>query len=223
GAEALIRWVGANGKMVSPAEFIPLAEETGLIVQIGQWVVDTACVQLRRWQDAPATRHLTIAINVSAKQFRQPDFVAQLGASITGHGIDASGLKLELTESVILGEVEDTIQRMQQLRKLGIRFALDDFGTGYSSLSYLRRLPIDQLKIDQSFIRDMINDASSQAIVRAILAMSGSLAIEVIAEGVETLSQRDLLLENGCILFQGYLFGRPMPLAEWSPNLSAMV
>jgi len=221
GAEALIRWLGADGNMVSPAEFIPLAEETGLIVQIGQWVVDTACVQLRRWQDAPATRHLTIAVNVSAKQFRQPDFVAQLGASITRHGIDASGLKLELTESVILGEVEDTIQRMQQLRTLGIRFALDDFGTGYSSLSYLRRLPIDQLKIDQSFVRDMINDASSQAIVRAILAMSGSLAIEVIAEGVETLSQRDLLLENGCILFQGYLFGRPMPLAEWSPNLSA--
>ncbi len=221
GAEALIRWIGVDGKMVSPAEFIPLAEETGLIVPIGQWVVDTACVQLRQWQDQPATRHLSIAVNVSARQFRQPDFVAQLGASIARHGIDASGLKLELTESVILGEVEDTIVRMNQIREMGIRFALDDFGTGYSSLSYLKRLPIDQLKIDQSFVRDMMSDVSSRAIVRAILAMSDSLAIQAIAEGVETASQRDVLAEHGCVFFQGYLYGRPTPMAEWLPQRSA--
>lgn len=221
GAEALIRWIGLDGKMVSPAEFIPLAEETGLIVPIGQWVINTACAQLRVWQDDAARRHLTIAVNVSAKQFRQANFIEQLGASLVHHGIDASCLKLELTESVILGDIDETILRMQQIRGMGIRFALDDFGTGYSSLSYLRRLPIDQLKIDQSFVRDMMSDASSRTIVRAILAMSESLGIEAIAEGVETAAQRDLLVEQGCLLFQGYLFGRPTPMADWLPQRSA--
>ena len=215
GAEALIRWIGADGKVISPAEFIPLAEDTGLIVPMGQWVLDTACRQLARWQRSPATRHLTLAINVSARQFHQADFAAQLRSALERHRIDANGLKLELTESVILGDIDTTIERMHQLRELGIRFALDDFGTGYSSLSYLKRLPLDQLKIDQAFIRDMLTDNTSNAIVRAILVMSEALGLEVVAEGVETAAHRAFLIEHGCQYCQGYLLGRPVPIDEW--------
>ncbi len=215
GAEALIRWIGADGKVISPAEFIPLAEDTGLIVPMGQWVLDTACRQLARWQRSPATRHLTLAINVSARQFHQADFAAQLRSALERHHLDASGLKLELTESAILGDIDTTIERMHQLRELGIRFALDDFGTGYSSLSYLKRLPFDQLKIDQSFIRDMLIDNTSNAIVRAVLVMSDALGLKVVAEGVETTAHRDFLVEHGCQICQGYLLGRPMPIEAW--------
>ena len=215
GAEALIRWIGADGKVVSPADFIPLAEETGLIVPMGQWVLDTACRQLARWQARPETRHLSLAINVSARQFHQADFVAQLRAALERHQIDPGCLKLELTESVILGDIDTTIERMHQLRALGIRFALDDFGTGYSSLSYLKRLPLDQLKIDQAFIRDMLTDNTSNAIVRAILVMSEALGLEVVAEGVETVAHRAFLIEHGCQYCQGYLLGRPVPIDEW--------
>ena len=215
GAEALIRWIGADGKFISPAEFIPLAEDTGLIVPMGQWVLDTACRQLARWQRSPATRHLTLAINVSARQFHQADFAAQLRSALERHHLDASGLKLELTESAILGDIDTTIERMHQLRELGIRFALDDFGTGYSSLSYLKRLPFDQLKIDQSFIRDMLIDNTSNAIVRAVLVMSDALGLKVVAEGVETAAHRDFLVEHGCQICQGYLLGRPMPIEAW--------
>ena len=215
GAEALIRWIGADGKVISPAEFIPLAEDTGLIVPMGQWVLDTACRQLARWQRSPATRHLTLAINVSARQFHQADFAAQLRSALERHRIDANGLKLELTESVILGDIDTTIERMHQLRELGIRFALDDFGTGYSSLSYLKRLPFDQLKIDQSFIHDMLIDNTSNAIVRAVLVMSDALGLKVVAEGVETAAHRDFLVEHGCQICQGYLLGRPMPIEAW--------
>ena len=215
GAEALIRWIGADGKVISPAEFIPLAEDTGLIVPMGQWVLDTACRQLARWQRSPATRHLTLAINVSARQFHQADFAAQLRSALERHHLDASGLKLELTESAILGDIDTTIERMHQLRELGIRFALDDFGTGYSSLSYLKRLPFDQLKIDQSFIRDMLIDHTSNAIVRAVLVMSDALGLKVVAEGVETAAHRDFLVEHGCQICQGYLLGRPMPIEAW--------
>ena len=215
GAEALIRWIGADGKGVSPADFIPLAEETGLIVPMGQWVLDTACRQLARWQARPETRHLSLAINVSARQFHQADFVAQLRAALERHQIDPGGLKLELTESAILGDIDTTIERMHQLRTLGIRFALDDFGTGYSSLSYLKRLPLDLLKIDQAFIRDMLTDNSSNAIVRAILVMSEALGLEVVAEGVETAAHRDFLIEHGCQYCQGYLLGRPVPIKDW--------
>lgn len=215
GAEALIRWIGADGKFISPAEFIPLAEDTGLIVPMGQWVLDTACRQLARWQRSPATRHLTLAINVSARQFHQADFAAQLRSALERHHLDASGLKLELTESAILGDIDTTIERMHQLRELGIRFALDDFGTGYSSLSYLKRLPFDQLKIDQSFIRDMLIDHTSNAIVRAVLVMSDALGLKVVAEGVETAAHRDFLVEHGCQICQGYLLGRPMPIEAW--------
>ena len=215
GAEALIRWIGADGKVISPADFIPLAEETGLIVPMGQWVLDTACRQLSLWQRQPATRHLTLAINVSARQFHQADFAAQVQAALERHGIDPGGLKLELTESVILGDIETTIERMHQLRGLGIRFALDDFGTGYSSLSYLKRLPFDQLKIDQAFIRDMLTDNTSNAIVRAILVMSEALGLEVVAEGVETAAHSAFLIQHGCQFCQGYLLGRPVPIEAW--------
>ncbi|MBY0454455.1 MAG: EAL domain-containing protein [Burkholderiaceae bacterium] len=215
GAEALIRWFDPHGKMISPADFIPLAEETGLIVPIGQWVLETACQQLHIWQQRPETKHLAVAVNVSSKQFHQADFVDQVHLTLERIGIDPSRLKLELTESVILGDMEATIARMGQLRALGLRFSLDDFGTGYSSLSYLKRLPFDQLKIDQSFVRDMLDDQSSAAIVRAILVMSEALGLEVVAEGVETLAQSQFLIDNGCQFCQGYLYGRPTPIHHW--------
>ena len=215
GAEALIRWIGADGKIISPADFIALAEETGFIIPMGQWVLDTACQQLAQWQRSATTRHLTLAVNVSARQFHQADFVALVHATLDRTGIDPSGLKLELTESVILGDLETTITKMHQLRGLGVRFALDDFGTGYSSLSYLKRLPFDQLKIDQSFTRDMLHDNASSAIVRAVLVMSEALGLEVVAEGVETAQQRAFLNEHGCQFCQGYLLGRPVPIVAW--------
>ncbi|ENO83698.1 bifunctional diguanylate cyclase/phosphodiesterase [Thauera linaloolentis] len=220
GAEALIRWPGAAGTTVSPADFIPLAEDTGLIVQIGQWVLDTACTQLARWQQSSSTRHLSIAVNVSARQFRQADFVTLVRRTVENAGIDPSRLKLELTESAILDDLDESITRMNQLRELGIHFALDDFGTGYSSLSYLKRLPFAQLKIDQSFIRDMAQDEGSETIVLAILSMSHALDLEVIAEGVETPTQREFLRLHGCEFFQGYLFGRPLPIEDWQDFLA---
>ncbi|MHB8787650.1 MAG: bifunctional diguanylate cyclase/phosphodiesterase [Thauera sp.] len=219
GAEALIRCFDAGGRMISPAAFIPLAEETGLIVPIGEWVLDTACAQLNAWQQDPATHHCSLAINVSAKQFHQPDFLDKVRGAIERHRILPGRLKIELTESVVLGDLEATVDRMRQIKALGVRFALDDFGTGYSSLSYLKRLPFDQLKIDQIFVRDMGTDNSSEAIVRAILAISRSLELEVVAEGVETPEQHELLLTRGCEMFQGYLFGRPTPIADWPASL----
>jgi diguanylate cyclase (GGDEF)-like protein/PAS domain S-box-containing protein len=215
GAEALIRWTDAEARRVSPAVFIPVAEETGLIVPIGLWVLDTACAQLAAWQAQAETRTLSISVNVSARQFHQPDFVDQVLACVERHGVDPAGLKLELTESVILGDRDEAVARMAHLKACGLRFALDDFGTGYSSLSYLKRMPFDQLKIDQSFVRDMLDDASSETIVRAILGMSASLALEVVAEGVETLEQAAFLKVQGCTGFQGYLYGRPLPMTEW--------
>jgi diguanylate cyclase (GGDEF)-like protein/PAS domain S-box-containing protein len=215
GAEALIRWIDDDGQFVPPAAFIPVAEDTGLIVPIGQWVLDAACAQLAAWQAQPQTRALSISVNVSARQFHQPDFVDQVLACIERHGVDSAGLKLELTESVILGDRDEAVARMAHLKARGLRFALDDFGTGYSSLSYLKRMPLDQLKIDQSFVRDMLDDASSETIVRAILGMSASLALEVVAEGVETVEQAAFLKAQGCTGFQGYLYGRPQPVDEW--------
>jgi len=222
GAEALIRWRRADGTMISPAQFIPLAEDTGLIVQLGQWVLTTACEQIAQWQEVPATRHLSIAVNVSARQFHQADFVAIVHRTLESAGIDPSRLKLELTESVILGDLDETVARMNQLRALGIQFALDDFGTGYSSLSYLKRLPFAQLKIDQSFIRDMTEDEGSETIVLAILSMSHALGLEAIAEGVETPAQREFLRLHGCEFYQGYLFGKPSPIETWQDYLAML-
>ena len=215
GAEALLRWVGADGKMVPPGDFIPLAEESDLILRIGAWVLDTGCAQLKRWQSANATRHLELAINVSARQFRDPSFETQVTDAIQRHGIDATGLKLELTESMVLDDVVMVVQRMHALRAHGLKFSLDDFGTGYSSLSYLRQLPLDQLKIDQSFVRDLATGAQGSAILKAIIDMGKSLQLEVIAEGVETEDQKRFLSASGCSLFQGYLFARPMPIDQF--------
>jgi EAL domain-containing protein (putative c-di-GMP-specific phosphodiesterase class I) len=205
--------------MVSPAQFIPLAEETGLILPIGQWVLETACAQLKAWQQETLTRDLVLAINVSAKQFRQTDFVAQVQAAVQRFAINPKLLKLELTESLLQENIEETIAIMTLLHVIGVQFSLDDFGTGYSSLQYLKRLPLDQIKIDQSFVRDIGKDGSDIAVVRAIIAMARSLELDVIAEGVETEEQRELLLKNGCSNYQGYLFGRPVPIEEFDAML----
>jgi diguanylate cyclase (GGDEF)-like protein/PAS domain S-box-containing protein len=214
GLEALLRWQHPQRGMVAPGEFITLAEQTGLILPIGQWVMQTACRQLVAWGLQAHTSELSLAVNVSARQFRQPDFVAQVLAILGETGANPQRLKLELTESVLLSDVEDAIRKMSALRERGVRFALDDFGTGYSSLSYLKRLPLDQLKIDQSFVRDLQTDPNDAAIVRTILALSFSMDLVAVAEGVETEGQRQFLLDNGCTVFQGYLFGRPVPLEQ---------
>jgi diguanylate cyclase (GGDEF)-like protein/PAS domain S-box-containing protein len=215
GAEALIRWLHPSRGVVSPAEFIPLAEETGLIVPIGQWVIESACAQLKTWQQHPLTRELVLSVNVSAKQFFQVDFVAQLLETVKLHEINPNLLKLELTESIMVENIESTISTMNTLRASGIQFSLDDFGTGYSSLQYLKKLPLDQLKIDRSFIRDFATDSGDQAIVCTIIAMANTLKLDVIAEGVETQAQRQLLLDIGCTNFQGYLFSKPVTIDEF--------
>lgn len=212
GAEALIRWIHPERGMVSPAQFIPLAEDTGLILPIGQWVLETACAQLKCWQQNAQTRELSISVNVSAKQFNQPNFVELVQETITRHGIDPAFLKLELTESMLLENIQLMIDKMIELRKIGVRFELDDFGTGYSSLQYLKQLPLNQLKIDQSFIRDIAIDENDKILVRTIIAMAHSMDLGVIAEGVETEEQRQFLMDHGCDHFQGYLFGKPVPI-----------
>jgi diguanylate cyclase (GGDEF)-like protein/PAS domain S-box-containing protein len=215
GAEALLRWITTEGVAISPAEFIPLAEESELILHIGAWVLDTGCAQLKRWQSNPTTQHLRLAINVSARQLLDPAFPNQVAETIKRHNIRPEGLKLELTESVVMGDMGLVVQRMRDLRSLGLSFALDDFGTGYSSLSYLRHLPLDQLKIDQSFVRDMERGAHGTALLQAIVNIGTSLHLEIIAEGVETPEQRQFLIESGCTFFQGYLFGRPLPIEKF--------
>ncbi|MBV7431701.1 MULTISPECIES: bifunctional diguanylate cyclase/phosphodiesterase, partial [unclassified Acidovorax] len=209
GAEALVRWRHPQRGMISPGDFIPLAEQTGLILPLGQYVLQTACRQLQRWAEHPDTAHLSISVNVSARQFRQAGFVAEVLQTLHSHQADPRRLKLELTESLLLGDIEDTIARMVQLKSEGVGFALDDFGTGYSSLSYLKRLPLDQVKIDQSFVRDVLADPNDAAIVRTILALAKSLDLQVVAEGVETTGQLSFLRLHGCEGFQGFLFGRP--------------
>jgi len=215
GAEALLRWLSPSRGMVSPAEFIPLAEATGLILPIGQWVLETACAQLKAWESDTRTKALQMSVNVSARQFHQHDFVDLVQQILVASDINPTRLKLELTESVVLDNVDLVIARIQQLNSFGVSFCLDDFGTGYSSLSYLKRLPLHQVKIDQSFVRDVTEDPNDAAIVRAILAMSQTLGLEVIAEGVETQAQWDFLLQNDCTAYQGYLFGKPLPIAAW--------
>ena len=219
GAEALIRWNHPLRGLVLPFDFIPLAEETGLIIPIGRWVVESACQQLKSWQFDPNTRDLTLSINVSAKQFKQIDFAEQVRTLVSRYEINPALLKLELTESILFDETERVITIMLALQATGVRFVLDDFGTGYSSLQYLKRLPLYQLKIDQSFVRDIASDLSDQAIVQTIIAMAKSLNLDVIAEGVETKQQKQRLVKKGCRLFQGYLFGRPMPLSLFQKAL----
>ena len=214
GVEALLRWRDPDRGLISPMKFIPLAEETGLIVEIGRWVLDQACAQIQRWSTHALAKDWCVAVNVSARQFHQPDFIEQVRRSIEQHAIDPTRLALEVTEHVVLENIDAVAERMQALHGLGVRFALDDFGTGYSSLSYLKHLPIDQIKVDQGFVRDVVDDPDDAAIVRAVLGMARSLRIGSIAEGVETAAQHAFLLEEGCDQFQGYLFGRPMPADE---------
>ncbi|MDO8350603.1 MAG: EAL domain-containing protein [Gallionella sp.] len=220
GAEALIRWLHPERGLIAPVQFIPLAEETGLILPIGLWVLETACAQLKVWQQQVLTRNLILAVNVSARQFRQPEFVTQVQTAVLDHDINPKLLKLELTESLLLENIEETITTMNALKKIGVRFSLDDFGTGYSSLQYLKRLPLDQLKIDRSFVRDLVTDSSDKAIVRTIIAMANSMNLNIIAEGVETEEQRQLLFDKGCTHFQGYLFGKPMPIDQFEAFLN---
>jgi predicted signal transduction protein with EAL and GGDEF domain len=215
GVEALVRWQHPGRGMVSPAAFIPLAEETGLILPLGRWVLETACAQLALWSRQPALAHLTVAVNVSAQQFQEQDFVAQVMAALDQTGANPELLKLELTESLLVNNVQDIIDKMHALKARGVVFSLDDFGTGYSSLSYLKLLPLDQLKIDQSFVRDVLTDPNDGAIAKTIVALARSLSLNVIAEGVETGAQRDFLADAGCHAYQGYFFSRPLPVADF--------
>ncbi|MGE5386035.1 MAG: EAL domain-containing protein [Betaproteobacteria bacterium] len=221
GAEALLRWQIPNERMVPPGEFIPVAEASGLIVPIGSWVLATACRQIALWSKSAATRNLRVAVNISAEQFRQPDFVAQVSTALSASGADPTRLKLELTESSLIENMESVIFTMQTLRAKGIGFSMDDFGTGYSSLANLKRLPLEQLKIDQSFVRDIPADPDDCAIAHAIIALGQSLHLHVIAEGVETQAQRDFLASHGCRAYQGYLFGRPGPAEEIAAFMEA--
>ena len=205
--------------MVSPAQFVPISEESGLILPIGLWVLQTACAQLNTWQQNALTRDLILAVNVSAKQFRQSNFVDQVRHVLLESGAKPSQLKLELTESMLLENVDDIIAKMRELKLIGVHFSMDDFGTGYSSLQYIKRLPLDQLKIDQSFVRDITDDINDATIVQTIVAMGNALGLSVIAEGVETQAQRDFLENHGCHTFQGYLFGRPVPIEEFEARL----
>ena len=215
GAEALIRWIHPAHGVVSPDRFIPLAEATGLILPLGKWALETACGQIAAWSDRTETPNLSVAVNISAREFRQPDFVEQVLSALYRTGANPQRLKLELTESMLVDNIEAVIATMTELRSHGLRFSLDDFGTGYSSLTYLRRLPLDQLKIDRSFVRDMLVDATSGAIAQTIISLGRAMGLPVIAEGVETEEQRDFLAGLGCHSFQGYLFSRPLPLEEF--------
>jgi len=219
GAEVLIRWQHPKRGLVPPIEFIPLAEETGMILPIGLWLLNSACAQLKLWQENPLTRDMALSVNVSSKQFFQADFVTQVQSVILNYGIKPSLLKLELTESVLVKSIEETIMIMDALITTGIQFSLDDFGTGYSSLQYLKRLPLHQLKIDQSFIRDIAFDSDDQTIVRTIIAMADNLNLNVIAEGVETEEQLKFLQDNGCVNYQGYLFSQPVVIEDFEALL----
>jgi len=215
GVEALLRWRHPVRGMVPPSEFIPLAEDTGLILPLGHWVLSTACQQLATWAACPAMAHLTMAVNVSPKQFGLPTFVDEVLALVDYFGVNPANLKLEITESMLLDNVDEVIAKMTSLKAKGINFSLDDFGTGYSSLSYLKRLPLYQLKIDQSFVRDVLTDHNDAAIAKTIVALSSSMGLAVIAEGLETEGQRDFLALHGCHNYQGYFFSHPLPIVEF--------
>ena len=223
GAEVLLRWPHPVRGMVPPGQFIPLAEDTGQILPLGNWVLETACAQLTAWASHTTFAHLTLAVNVSARQFKQQDFAPYVLDLLRYTKANPARLKLELTESMLVHDVEETIEKMIALKAHGIGFSLDDFGTGYSSLSYLKRLPLDQLKIDQSFVRDLMTDANDAAIANTVIALGHSLGLTVIAEGVETVPQREMLAAQGCDAYQGYLLGRPMPVADFERQVQAQV
>lgn len=215
GSEALLRWQHPQRGMIAPDEFIPLAEETGLILQLGAWVLEAACQQLVAWADNPELNYLSIAVNVSPRQFHRPEFVSQVCQILERTGANPRRLKLELTESLLIEDVDEVIRKMQALKEVGLGFALDDFGTGYSSLYYLKHLPFDQMKIDRSFVRDILDDTNDATIARTIVTLAQSLGLGVIAEGVENQAQLDFLAELHCHAYQGYYFSRPLPVGEF--------
>ncbi|MDF2154522.1 EAL domain-containing protein [Vibrio sp. CAU 1672] len=219
GAEALIRWMHPVDGLISPDEFIPLAEDSGLIIPIGDWVLETACQQLKRWKSDRKTRNLTLAINVSYKQFCQPDFVSKVIQLVNKYGVSKGKLKIELTETMLVDDIELTISHMETLKELGIKISLDDFGTGYSSLQHLKQLPLSQLKIDRSFVTELESNSNDQSIVKTIIVMANALDIDVIAEGVETAEQQAYLYEHRCMSYQGYLYSKPVPLDEFERYL----
>jgi EAL domain-containing protein (putative c-di-GMP-specific phosphodiesterase class I) len=223
GAEALIRWEHPEQGLIYPSQFVPFAEESLLILPIGQWVLETACAQLMEWQSNPLTQDLNIAINVSARQFRQADFVEKIRSTLAKFDIPPSKLKLELTESLVFDNIADSIKKMRELRAIGIHFAMDDFGTGYASLIYLKSLPLSQIKIDRSFVRDIAIDRDDEIIVQTIISMAHNLDLEVIAEGVETIEQLEFLRKNGCKAFQGHLFGKAISQKEFNQLISQSV
>ena len=215
GAEALIRWLHPERGLVFPADFIQLVEEIGLICPLGEWVLETACKQLKNWERDIVARNLVLSVNVSAKQFHEPGFVTQVQTIVQRHAINPALLKLELTESMLVENIDSTISTMNALKEVGVLISLDDFGTGYSSLQYLKWLPLNQLKIDRSFVRDIEEDTNDRAIVRTIIAMANGLRLSVIAEGVETQEQKRFLQDSGCNQYQGYLFGEPVPIERF--------
>ncbi|MHB1246428.1 MAG: sensor domain-containing protein [Sulfuriferula sp.] len=219
GAEVLLRWQHPVQGMILPDDFIAIAEETGLIIAIGQWVMKSVCHQLKIWEQQPGKAHLHLAVNVSARQFLQAEFVKQIIDILNESKVDPARLTLELTESMVLSNITEAVNKMQALKKLGIKFAIDDFGTGHSSLSSLQKLPLDQLKIDQSFIHDIADNHDGVIIVQTIIAMANNLGMEVFAEGVETQAQKDFLIQHHCLNFQGFLFGEPMPINEFEQAL----
>ena len=223
GAEALLRWEHPERGFISPAQFIPVAESSGLIVEMGQWVLDQACAQIAQWQRVRKTSDLSLSVNISARQFRQANFTDMVKACIRHHKINPNALRLELTESLLLENVDDAVSIMNELSQVGVQFSLDDFGTGYSSLQYLKKLPLYQLKIDRSFVNDIVSDSHDRTIVRTIIAMAQSMYLSVIAEGVETQEQMELLLNNGCRRYQGYLFGKPMAINAFDAWLMQML
>ena len=223
GAEVLLRWFHPKRGMISPFDFIPLAEESGLIIPIGNWVLESACQQLKKWENMPNRKNWQISVNVSALQFKQDNFVETVQYIFSSNNINPRSLKLELTESIVLDNVEMVIDKMERLNQFGIDFSMDDFGTGYSSLSCLKRLPLKQLKIDQSFVRDITTDPDDAAIVKAVISLAKSLNYDVIAEGVETNEQRQFLFENGCNQYQGYLFSRPVPVEEFETLVNGLL
>ena len=220
GAEALLRWQPPGQSMIPPADFIPVAEDSGLIMPISAWVLESAAQLLAQWAENPATRSLRLAVNVSARQFHQPGFVEEVKSTLQRNGAPPRQLKLELTESLLLRNISQAIETMQALKEFGVGFAIDDFGIGYSSLAYLKRLPLDQIKIDRSFVSDLPDDPDDRAIVQAIISLAHSLGLHVIAEGVETAAQRDFLSVHGCQAYQGYFFSKPLPLVDFERLLT---
>jgi diguanylate cyclase (GGDEF)-like protein len=214
GVEALLRLKHPEKGYVSPMQYIPVAEETGLIIQIGNWVLNTACKQLKRWEGDKKTKELTIAVNVSSLEFKEASFVDNVLLAIRSNAINPSRLKLELTETMLVDDIEQIILKMAHLKDEGVQFSLDDFGTGYSSLQYLKQLPLDQLKIDQSFVRDLESDPQDRSIVQTVIVMAKGLELDVIAEGVENEQQKEMLFGFGCKNYQGYLFSKPVPINE---------